>query len=85
MSMPQPETFQSLARHLSSGNNPCAVSHSSFQTSVGSLKMSFCCTIFISFFSFFDRVLSVKLTEQENAMDIVFDSNKALGEIFHDL
>lgn len=49
-SMPQPETAQQLDRCLFSGKDPCAISHSSFQTLVISLKISFCYAILISFF-----------------------------------
>lgn len=57
---------QQLARHLFSETTPA--SSASLQTSVFSLKISSCCTILISFF---DRVISMRLTDQGNAIDIV--------------
>ena len=44
------------------------VPSASLQTSVVSLKISSCCTILISSF---DRDISMRLTDQENAIDIV--------------
>ena len=57
---------QQLARHLFSETTPAP--SASLQTSVFSLKISSCCTTLISSF---DRVISMRLTDQENAIDIV--------------